>query len=73
MNTQLRRHIAFALAIGIVPAGLISSVLLGMNRGFSPGFEEAWLRSWSVGYATAITVILLVGPRLPVQIERLVR
>lgn len=72
MNTQLRRHIAFALAIGIVHAGLISSVLFGMNRGFSQGFEEARLRSW-FGYATAITVILLVGPRLPVRIERLVR
>jgi hypothetical protein len=30
-----------------------------------------WLRSWAVGYALAIPAILLIGPRLQAQVNRL--
>ena len=73
MNTQLKRRIAFAMAMGMLTTGIISFALLGMNKGFSNGFLEAWLRSWGVGYATVIPVILLVGPRVQAQVERLIR
>jgi len=73
MNTQLKRRIAFALSMGIVTTGIISFVLLTMNRGFPTDFVQVWLRSWSIGYLTVIPVILLIGPRVQAQVERLIR
>ena len=72
MSTQLKRKIAFTLAMGIVTTGIISFVLLALNLGFSDDFALAWLRSWSVGYLIVIPAILLIGPRLQAQVDRLV-
>jgi hypothetical protein len=72
MNTHIKRKIAFALSMGIVTTGIISFVLLALNVGFSNEFVIAWLRSWGVGYLIVIPVILLIGPRLQVQVDRLV-
>ena len=72
MSTQLKRKIAFTLAMGMVTTGIISFVLLALNLGFSDDFALAWLRSWSVGYLIVIPAILLIGPRLQAQVDRLV-
>ncbi|MEX2695110.1 DUF2798 domain-containing protein [Rhizobium mongolense] len=73
MNTQLKRKIAFALSMGIITTGIISFFLLALNLGFSKGFILTWLRSWSIGYLIVIPAILLIGPRLQVHVDRLVR
>ena len=73
MNTQLKRRIASALLMGVVTTGTISFVLLGLNAGFSSDFALKWLRAWSIGYVTVIPVILLIGPRVQAQVERLIR
>lgn len=72
MNIQLKRKIAFALSMGVVTTGLISFVLIVLNRGLAEGFVLAWLRSWSAGYLIVIPAILLVGPRLQARIDRLI-
>jgi hypothetical protein len=72
MSTQLKRKIAFTLAMGIVTTGIISFVLLALNLGFSNEFALAWLRSWAVGYMLVIPAILLIGPRLQAQVDRLI-
>ena len=72
MNTQKKRKIAFALTMGIVTTGIISFVLIALNLGFSEKFAQAWLRSWGAGYLLVIPAILLIGPRLQAQIERLI-
>lgn len=72
MNTQLKRRIAFALSMGIVTTGVISFVLLAVNLGFSQGFLFAWARSWAIGYVVVIPAILVVGPRLQAQVDRLI-
>ena len=72
MSTQLRRKLAFSLSMGIVTTGIISFVLLALNLGFSREFALAWLRSWAVGYLIVIPAILLIGPRLKAQVDRLV-
>ena len=73
MSTQLKRKVAFSLAMGIVTTGIISFVLLALNLGFSKEFALAWLRSWAIGYLIVIPAILLIGPRLQAQVDRLVR
>ncbi|ABR64315.1 DUF2798 domain-containing protein [Sinorhizobium medicae] len=73
MDTHFKRKIAFALSMGIVTTGLISFTLLALNLGFSSGFVLTWLRSWSIAYLIVIPAILLVGPRLQAQIDRVVR
>jgi hypothetical protein len=72
MNTQLKRKIAFALSMGMVTTGIVSFVLISLNLGFSDRFALVWLRSWSVGYVMVIPAILLIGPRLQAQVDRLI-
>ena len=72
MNTQLKRKIAFSLSMGVVTTGIISFVLLAVNLGFSNQFTSAWLRSWAIGYVIVVPAILLIGPRLQAQVDRLV-
>ncbi len=73
MSTQLKRKIAFSLSMGVVTTGIISFVVLALNLGFSNEFALAWARSWAIGYMIVIPAILLLGPRLQEQIDRLVR
>ena len=73
MNTQLKRKIAFALSMGVVTTGIISFVILVLNLGLSNGFALAWVRSWAIGYLIVIPAILLIGPRLQAQVDRLVK
>jgi hypothetical protein len=72
MTAQLKRKIAFSLSMGIVTTGIISFVLLALNLGFSNDFALAWLRSWAIGYVIVIPAILLIGPLLQAQVDRLV-
>jgi hypothetical protein len=58
--------------MGAVTTGIISFVILALNLGFSNDFALAWLRSWAVGYVIVIPAILLIGPRLQAQVDRLV-
>ena len=73
MNTQLKRKIAFALAMGIVTTGIVSFVLIALNLGLSDRFALVWLRSWAVGYVIAIPAILMIGPRLQARIDHLIQ
>lgn len=73
MNTQLKRRVAFALLLGMLTTGIISFVILALNFGFSDKFPQVWLRSWGIAYVIVIPAILIVGPRLQAQIDRLVR
>ena len=72
MNTAMKRKIAFALSMGVVTTGIISLVLIALNRGLGDGFVLAWLRSWGVGYVIVIPAILLIGPRLQARIDWLI-
>ena len=72
MSTAIKRKIAFALSMGVVTTGIISFVLLTINRGLADGFVLTWLRSWGVGYLIVIPAILLIGPRLQARIDRLI-
>jgi hypothetical protein len=72
MNTPLKRKIVFSLLMGIVTTGVISFALLALNLGFSNEFALAWLRSWAIGYVIVIPAILLIGPPLQAQVDRLV-
>lgn len=58
--------------MGVVTTGIISFTLLLFNLGFSPGFMRMWLRSWAIAYLIVIPAILLVGPLLQAQIDRVI-
>lgn len=73
VNTQVKRKIAFALLMGIVTTGVISFALLAYNIGFSDRFVLTWLRSWGIGYVIVVPVILLVGPWLQAQVDRMIQ
>ncbi|MBX5292316.1 DUF2798 domain-containing protein [Rhizobium sp. NLR15a] len=59
--------------MGIVTTGIISFTLLALNLGFSEEFVLTWLRSWSIAYLIVIPAILLIGPHLQAQVDRIVR
>lgn len=73
MSVHIKRKLAFALSMGIVTTGIISFVLLVINFGFSEEFALMWLRSWVAGFVIVIPAILLIGPRLQAQVDRLVK
>jgi Protein of unknown function (DUF2798) len=73
MSTQSKRKIAFAILMGLVTTGIISFSILAINLGFSQRFLLVWLRSWAMGYVLVIPAILLIGPRVQAQVERLIR
>ena len=72
MDIQLKRRIAFALSMGVVTTGIISFTILALNLGFTANFARVWLRSWSTAYAIVIPAILLIGPRVQAQVDRLI-
>jgi len=72
-RTHLKRRIAFALSMGVVTTGIISFALLALNLGFTEDFALTWLRSWGTGYLIVIPAILLIGPRLQAQVDRLIQ
>lgn len=73
MSIQLKRKIAFALSMGVVTTGIISFTLLALNLGFTRDFALVWLRSWGLAYLIVIPAILLIGPRLQAQVDRLIQ
>ncbi|MFK8332653.1 DUF2798 domain-containing protein [Pseudomonas sp. BJa5] len=73
MSIQLKRKIAFALSMGVVTTGIISFSLLALNLGFTKDFALVWLRSWGLAYLIVIPAILLIGPRLQAQVDRLIQ
>lgn len=72
MNTQLKRKLAFTLLMGGVTTGIITFSLLAMNIGLSDGFILKWLRSWLAAYLIFVPILLLLGPRLQAQVDRIV-
>ncbi len=73
VHTQVKRKIAFALLMGIVTTGVISFAILALNVGFSETFALTWLRSWGIGYVIVVPVILVVGPWLQAQVNRMIQ
>jgi hypothetical protein len=73
MEMQLKRKIAFALAMGVVTTGIISFALLGINIGFSARFPAIWVRSWATGYVIVVPAILLIGPRVQALVDRVIK
>jgi uncharacterized membrane protein SpoIIM required for sporulation len=72
MNTELKRKVAFAQSMGVVTTGIISFAILAINLGFPAGFVSVWFRSWAMGYAIVVPAILVIGPRVQAQVDRLV-
>ena len=72
LSTQVKRKVAFAMLMGIVTTGIISFVLVALNFGMASGFLQTWLRCWLISYLIVIPVILLVGPRLQAQVDRVI-
>jgi hypothetical protein len=59
--------------MGVVTTGLISFVLVALSTGISVRLLFAWLRAWGIAYVIVIPVILVIGPRLQAQVDRLIR
>ena len=72
MNIELKRKIAFAMLMGVVTTGIISFALVAINLGISASFVAAWLASWATSYVIVIPAILLIGPRLQAQVDRII-
>lgn len=71
MSTDIKRKVAFAMLMGVLTTGIISFVLVAINLGMSGGFFRTWLRCWMISYLIVIPAILLVGPRLQAQVDRI--
>ena len=70
LSIELKRKIAFAMLMGVLTTGIISFVLVALNLGMASGFLRTWIRCWLISYLIVIPAILLVGPRLQAQVDR---
>ncbi len=52
------------MIMGLITTGIVSFILLGVNRGFQHGFLGIWLRSWIIAYGVVVPVVLLLSPRV---------
>lgn len=50
------------MLMGIITTGIISFILIGVNRGFDTGFALTWMKSWAIAYSIIIPIILIVSP-----------
>lgn len=67
----MKKKIAFALLMGIITTCIISFTLISINVGFTEKFVAIWLRSWLTAYLVVIPAILLIGPVVQKQVDRL--
>ncbi len=65
----MKEKVVFAMLMGSISTGIVSFTLIGINRGFMPGFGWAWLKSWTIAYIVVIPIILIISPLL----QRVVR
>lgn len=72
MTLHLKRKVAFALLMTIFTTGTSSFFFLALNLGFNEEFVVLWLRSWGIGFVLIAPVMLLAGPPLQEQIDRLI-
>ncbi|QHT71831.1 DUF2798 domain-containing protein [Rhodocytophaga rosea] len=52
------------MLMGIITTGIVSFTLIGVNRGYDPGFASIWMKSWVISYLIVIPIILLVSPSI---------
>jgi hypothetical protein len=69
----MKRRITFALIMSLVTTSIISFVIIALNIGFTDKFVAAWLRSWSVAYVLAVSLMLLVAPRVQILVDNLIK
>jgi hypothetical protein len=50
------------MIMGLITTGIVSLILLGVNREFHHGFLMIWLRSWLIAYGVVVLVVLLLSP-----------
>jgi hypothetical protein len=67
----MKHKIAFALIMGIVTTGIISFILIIINKGLHENFLSIWLRSWLMAYVVVIPAILLIGPKVQLLVDNL--
>ena len=67
----MKHKIAFALIMGIVATGIVSSILIAINIGINEKFLSIWLKSWLMGYVVVIPAILLIGPKVQLLVDNL--
>jgi hypothetical protein len=60
----MKQKVVFAMLMGIITTGIVSFTLLGVNRGFTPGFALIWMKSWAIAYIVVIPIILIVTPHV---------
>lgn len=67
----MKHRIAFALIMGLITTAIISFVLIAINIGFTERFLIIWFRSWSVSYVLAVSLMLLIAPRIQLLVNYL--
>ena len=69
----MKQKLAFALIMGMITTAVISFVLITINLGFTDKFLASWLKSWSVSYVLAVSLVLLVAPHIQLLVNHLLK
>ncbi len=66
----MKQKLAFALIMGILTTGIISFTLISVNVGWTTQFLSIWLKSWITAYVVVIPLILIIGPKIQLLVDR---
>ena len=58
----MKQKVAFALLMGLITTGIISSVLISLNLGWPHHHAAVWLRTWLIAYLIVVPAILVISP-----------
>lgn len=61
----------FAFVMSAILALLMTGIITWINTGFDAGFPWRWGRAFVVAWPIALTIVLLLGPRVRVLADRL--
>ena len=60
----MKQKVAFAIIMGLITTGVISFILVCVNRGLTQGLALAWMKSWIIAYTVVIPVVSFLGPKV---------
>jgi len=64
-------NLAIAAVMSFLMALLMSGTIAAVNRGIDAGYPAAWLRSFAIVWPVALSLVLLLAPRVRALVARM--
>ncbi|MBX3615781.1 MAG: DUF2798 domain-containing protein [Nitrosomonas sp.] len=73
MKRQLLQHCLYCLIMSATMTGCVSATVTAVNLGFSNGYLEEWLYSWSIAFPVGFVLLISLSPVFRRLVDRIFR